>query len=193
MEIVLIIVAVVIVGFFIMTYNKFIRLIEAVKNSQKEIGIQLDRRGKIFDSLISTVNKYMQHEDSVLTKVTELRQKTLNVNASPEEVKTAQDDLSKIVSSGTLTSSLNMTMEAYPDLKASTNMLQLQEEITSTENKLSFSKKAYNSAVEVYYVARKSFPSLVIPAIFSGLKQEFEYWSLSEEQIKTEENRRVTF
>lgn len=193
MEIVLLIILAILVFWFISGYNKFIRLIEAVKNSQKEIGVQLDRRGKVFDSLIAAVKQYMSHENNVLTKVTELRQQTVNPNLSDAEKTAAENELSKIVNSGSLKSSISLTMEAYPDLKASTNMLQLQEEIVSTENKLNFAKKGYNNNVETYYVTKKSFPNLFLPKMFSGLNQEFEYWSLSEEQIKVEEAKRVSF
>lgn len=193
MEYVLLAIVVLIVLWFFISYNKFVRLIEAVKTSKNEISIQLDRRGKVFDNLIATVKKYMEHEEGVLTKITELRQTTLNPTATPEQVKTAQDDLSKIVSSGSLESSLKITMENYPELKANTNMLQFQEEIVSTENKLSFSKKAYNNAVNVYNVAKRSIPSSIIPSIVSSLNQEFEYWSLNEDQVKTEEARKVSF
>ena len=193
MEIVLLILLAVIVIWFIMGYNKFIRLIEAVKNSQKEIGVQLDRRGKVFDSLISAVKQYMSHENNVLTKITELRQKTASTNLTAEEKTAAENELSKIVSSGSLQSGISMTMEAYPELKASNNMLQLQEEIVSTENKLNFAKKGYNNNVETYYVAKKSFTNLFLPKMFSSLNQEFEYWSLTEEQVKVEEARRVDF
>lgn len=193
MEIVLLIILAILVFWFISGYNKFIRLIEAVKNSQKEIGVQLDRRGKVFDSLIAAVKQYMSHENNVLTKVTELRQQTVNPNLSDAEKTAAENELSKIVNSGSLKSSISLTMEAYPDLKASTNMLQLQEEIVSTENKLNFAKKGYNNNVETYYVTKKSFPNLFLPKMFSGLNQEFEYWSLSEEQVKVEEAKRVSF
>lgn len=193
MEYVLILVLVVIGFVLISGYNKFVRLIEAVKNSQKEIGVQLDRRGKVFDSLISAVKKYMSHESEVLTKITELRSKTSNSSLSEEERKSAENQLSEIVNSGSLKSSINLTMEAYPDLKSSTNMLQLQEEIVSTENKLNFAKKGYNNNVETYYVTKKSFPNLFLPKIFSSLNEEFEYWSLTEEQVKVEEAKRVEF
>lgn len=193
MEYVLILVLVVIGFVLISGYNKFVRLIEAVKNSQKEIGVQLDRRGKVFDSLISAVKKYMSHESEVLTKITELRSQTSNSSLSEEERKNAENQLSEIVNSGSLKSSISLTMEAYPDLKSSTNMLQLQEEIVSTENKLNFAKKGYNNNVETYYVTKKSFPNLFLPKIFSSLNEEFEYWSLTKEQVKVEEAKRVEF
>lgn len=189
MEIILIVVLIAIVLWFIVAYNNFVKLIEAVNNSEKEISVQLDRRGKVFDSLIATVNRYLDHESDVFTKVTALRAQTLDPNASPETVKQAQDELSKVVSSG----SLNIAVESYPELKSDRNMMQLQEEIVSTENKLSFAKKAYNNAIERYNVTRRSFPNLMIANIFADLHQEFEYWSLDETTIKTEEARRVQF
>jgi len=181
----------VLIIWLIMGYNKFISQIEAVTNSEKEISVQLDRRGKVFDSLISTVKKYMEHEEGVLAKVTELRRQTQS--SDPKVSEKAQNGLSNIVASGELSKGLNITMEAYPDLKASNNMMQLQEEIVSTENKLNFAKKAFNNNVENYNKMRKSFPSLIIPKIISSVDKEFEYWSLSEEDVKTQEEKRVEF
>ncbi len=188
--IVLGIIAVLII-WLIMGYNKFIAQIEAVTNSEKEISVQLDRRGKVFDSLISTVKKYMEHEEGVLAKVTELRSQTQS--SDPKVAEQAQNELSNIVASGELSKGLNITMEAYPDLKASNNMMQLQEEIVSTENKLNFAKKAFNNNFENYNKMRKSFPSLIIPKVISSVDKEFEYWSLSEEDVKAQEEKRVEF
>lgn len=173
---------------FIMAYNKFVRLIEAVISSEKEIGIQLDRRGKVFDSLISTVKKYMTHEESVFTRVTELRSKT-----NSETSKDAENELSDIISSGALQSSLNVTMENYPELKSNENMIQLQEEIVSTENKLTFSKRAFNDNIEEYNNTKKSLPDLIIPSLIPSLNKEFNYWTISEEKIKEEEQKRIEF
>lgn len=194
MEWILLILAVVLVGWFILTYNKFVAMIESVKNSEKEISVQLDRRGKVFDSLISTVKRYMEHEEGVFAKVTELRSQAKQGDAlKDDQAHKAEDELSKIISSGELTSSLNLTMEAYPELKANENMQQLQEEIVSTENKLTFAKKAFNNAIEAYNVKLKSIPDMLVPAIASSLKQDFEYWSLNEEEIEQAEGRRVEF
>lgn len=172
------------------TYNGFVKLIEAAKNSNKEIDIQLDARGKKFDSLVNAVKKYMSHEMEVFTKISELRTQGAKGGA---EGKKAEEDLSKIVNSGELKSSINIAVESYPDLKSNENMLQLQEEIVAVENKLTFAKKAYNNAVENYSIKKASMPDLFIPKIFSSLDQEFEYWSLSEEAIQEEEARRVSF
>lgn len=193
MEFIIIGIGIFILLYGVMLYNKLVSLREAVSASEKEISVQLDRRGKVFDSLINTVKKYMFHEENVLTKVTELRSKINNGNLSEEQLKSAQNELSNVVNSGALTSSLNLTMEAYPDLKANTNMLQLQEEIVSTENKLSFAKKAFNNALETYNVTKENVPEVFVVKMFSNLNKQFNYWELSEEKIIQEEERRVDF
>ena len=136
----------------------------------------------------------MDHEQGVFAKVTELRSQAKQGNALKDgQAHQAEDELSKIISSGELTSSLNLTMEAYPELKANENMQQLQEEIVSTENKLTFAKKAFNNAIEAYNVKLKSIPDMFVPAIASSLKKDFEYWSLNDEEVEQAEARRVEF
>lgn len=188
---VLILMLVLVYGVFL--YNKMVGLKEAVIASEKEISVQLDRRGKVFDSLISAVKKYMQHEKGTLEEIVRLRSKILETGVSSLDVKDAEQKLSEIVLSGNLTSSLNMTMEAYPDLKANTNMLQLQEEIVSTENKLSFAKKAFNNAIEVFNSTKRSVPEVFIVNMFKNLDGEFSYWELSAQRVVEEEARRVEF
>lgn len=190
MEIVLLVVVLFIIFWLFAGYNSFVKLIESVKNSNKEIDIQLDARGKKFDSLVNAVKKYMSHEMDVFTKISELRTQGEKGGA---EGKKAEEDLSKIVNSGELKSSINIAVESYPDLKSNANMLQLQEEIVAVENKLTFAKKAYNNSIEKYNVKKASLPDLFIPKIFTSLDQDFEYWSLSEEAIEEEEARRVSF
>lgn len=168
-------------------YNRIVTLREAVVSSETEISVQLDRRGKVFDSLLETVKKYLSHESEIFTKITELRTKTQT--SSPEEAKKAEDELSKIVSSG----DINVAVEAYPDLKSDRIMVNLQEEITSTENKLAFSKRGYNRSLEVYKAYIASVPPAFIVGIFSGLKIDKDYWRLEETEIKTEEKRRISF
>tara|TARA_B100002019_G_scaffold292685_2_gene316682 strand:+ start:677 stop:1264 length:588 start_codon:yes stop_codon:yes gene_type:complete len=195
MEIIIGIIIAVLVVWLILGYNKFIKQIEAVKNSEKEIDIQLDRRGKVFDSLINSVKKYMDHERGVFKEIVELRSmaKSGGKATDDEKVKEAQEKLSDIVNSGKLDSSINVAVEEYPELKSSENMLQLQEEIVSTENKLSFAKKGLNRAIEKYNITKRSFPSNLIVKIFSSLDEDFKYWSLSEEKKEQEEERRVNF
>lgn len=184
----------VVILYVIMTYNNIVGLKEAAITDQKAIGIQLDERGKLFDSLIAVVNKYMLHESSVLENIVKLRNNILdNKNMTESESMAAQDELSKLVSSGQLKSGINITMEAYPDLKASTNMLKLQESIETIERRLGASKKAFNSSVEDFETGTKSFPGNIIYAKFESLRMELKRWELSEENIKEAEEKRVTF
>lgn len=185
----------VLVVYIISVYNKIVQLKESATNAEKQISVQLDRRAKIFDSLINAVSKIMDFEKGTLVEVVELRNKAINLgnNLNNDELKSIEDQLSRIVSSGELTSSLNLTMEAYPELKSNQNMMLLQEEIVSTENKLSFAKQGFNDVVEKYNSTIKSFPDIFIVQLFSSLKEEFKYWDLSVEQIKKEEERRVSF
>ena len=125
------IITIALLGLIFYYYNRIISMREAVISSETEISVQLDRRGKVFDSLLATVKKYLSHESEVFTKITELRTQTQSANT--KEAKAAEDELSKIVSSG----AINVAVENYPELKSDTIMANLQEEIVSTENKLS--------------------------------------------------------
>lgn len=171
-------------------YNSLIGLIEAVNNNKRQIDIQLDRRYKVFESLIAAVNKYMDYEKTTLKDVVELRNQAQAAKASGDEKGriAAENEISKIASS------INLVFEQYPDLKASQNILQLQEEIVNTENKLSYAKQAYNDSIERYNAKKKSFFEAMIVSFFaSKLDKEFEYWSLPEEQIKAHEDYTVKF
>jgi LemA protein len=193
--IVLIVIALII--FYIMgVYNKAIRLIEAMNNSEAQISVQLDARGKKFDSLINAVKQAQKYENETLTKVTELRSQAVKIDGDAlhnMDMRAIEDQLSQIIGSGKLTSAINMTMEAYPDLKANTNMLQLQEEIVNIENKLSYAKQAYNDSIEAYESYAKSVPPALIVGLFKQLQSDHEYWDLSEEKIEAEESKRVSF
>ncbi len=171
-------------------YNKLIAFIEAINNNKRQIDIQLDRRYKVFESLIETVKKYMDYEKTTLKDVVELRNQAQKAKAEGDE-KTriaAENGISQIASN------LNVVFEQYPDLKASQNALQLQEEIVNTENKLSYAKQAYNDAIERYNAKKKSFPdSMVVSMFSSSLDKDFEYWALPEEQIKAREDYTVKF
>lgn len=171
-------------------FNALIGMIEAVNNNKRQIDIQLDRRFKVFESLIETVKKYMDYEKSTLKDVVALRNQAQAAKAAGDE-KTriaAENGISQIASG------LNVVFEQYPDLKANTNALQLQEEIVNTENKLAFAKQAYNDSIERYNAKKKSFfESMVVNVFPNKLDKTFEYWSLPDEQIKAQENYTVKF
>lgn len=171
-------------------FNSLIGLIEAINNNKRQIDIQLDRRYKVFESLIETVKKYMDYEKTTLKDVVELRNQAQAAKAAGDEKAriAAENGISQIASG------LNVVFEQYPDLKASQNALQLQEEIVNTENKLSYAKQAYNDSVERYYAKKKSFfESMVVSLFSSKLDKVFEYWALPEEQIKAREDYTVKF
>ncbi len=186
----LLIIVAVLIFWIVGVYNSLIRFIEAIKNNQRQIDIQLDRRFKVFESLIETVKKYMDYEKTTLKEVVALRNQAQSAKNSGDE-KTrivAENGISKIAAG------INVVFEQYPDLKANQNVLQLQEEIVNTENKLTYSKQAYNDSIERYNAKKKSFfESIVVNFFGATLNQDFAYWSLSDDQKKANEEYKVKF
>jgi LemA protein len=181
---ILIIVALVLVVWFVSIYNKLIGMIEAVNNNHKQIDIQLDRRYKVFESLINIVKNYMDYEKTTLKDVVALRNQAQQAAASGDEKARiqAENGISKIASG------INVVFEQYPDLKANQNVLQLQEEIVNTENKLAFSKQAFNDSIERYAATKKSFvESMVVSMCHDKLDKDFTYWNLPETTIAERE------
>lgn len=171
-------------------YNSLIALIEAINNNKRQIDIQLDRRYKVFEALIETVKKYMDYEQTTLKDVVALRNQAQAAKAAGDEQArmAAENGISQIASG------LNVVFEQYPDLKASQNVLQLQEEIVNTENKLAFAKQAYNDSVERYEAKKKSFfESMIVNYFPDKLNKVYEYWALPDEQIKAREDYTVKF
>ncbi len=186
--IVIIILLAVLGVWFVAIYNKLIRMIETVNNNKKQIDVQLDRRYKVYESLIDVVKKYMDYEKTTLKEVVALRNKAQQAAASGNEKErmAAEDTISKIGAD------INLVFERYPDLKADKNAMQLQEEIVNTENKLTFSKQAYNDSIEKYEATRKSFfESMVVNMFSAKLFKEFVYWGITEEQRKQQEEYKV--
>src|SRR5579864_5777653 len=176
------------IGFAILTYNRLIAQIEAVRNNQKQIDIQLDRRFKVFESLINVVKKYMDYEKSTLKDVVALRNQAQQAKASGDEAGriAAENKIS------TIASNLNVVFEQYPDLKANQNAMQLQEEIVSTENKLAYAKQSYNDSIEIYNANKKSFFTSMIVNLFKGkLDFDFPYWQISQDKINEQESYTV--
>lgn len=175
-------------AFVIAIYNKLIGQIEAVSNNQRQIDIQLDRRYKVFQSLIEVVKKYMDYEKTTLKEVVALRSQAVQAMAQGDDKAriAAENGISKIASN------INVMFEQYPDLKASQNALQLQEEIVNTENKLSYAKQAFNDSIETYNATKKSvFESMVVSLFPGKLDKDFVYWGLPEETIQEREDYTV--
>ena len=186
----LLVVVVLIFLWCIGVYNRLIAMIEAINNNKRQIDIQLDRRFKVFESLITAVKQYMDYEKTTLKDVIALRQQAqVAKDAGNEKSRmAAENGISQIASN------LNLVFEQYPDLKASQNVLQLQEEIVNTENKLSFAKQAYNDSIEAYEATKKSFFEAMVVSLFSdSLNKNFEYWGLPEQDVATKEAYTVKF
>ena len=149
---------------FIATYNKLVRLRNQVKNAWAQIDVQLKRRYDLIPNLMETVKGYMKHERETLEAVTQARNLAQQLSSSGAGVRAkAEGELSSALSR------LLAVSENYPDLKANQNFLALQEELTSTENKISFSRQFYNDSVLGYNNQTQVFPSNVI-ANMTGFK-----------------------
>lgn len=188
MTLFLIIILALIVGYVILTYNRLIAQIETIRNNHKQIDVQLDRRFKVFESLINVVKKYMDYEQTTLKDVVNLRNQAQLAKANGDEKAriAAENQIS------TIASGLNVVFEQYPDLKANQNVMQLQEEIVSTENKLAYAKQSYNDSIEIYNANKKSFPANTIVATFKNkLDMDFPYWQLTEQKVAEQESYTV--
>jgi LemA protein len=172
--IILIVVLVVVVGLVasvIGIYNKLVTLRNRFKNAFAQIDVQLKRRYDLIPNLVETAKGYLKHERETLENVTKAR----NIAYAASQAAAANPGdagaMKNLVSAesglaGTL-SRLMVVSEQYPDLKANQNMMQLTEELTSTENKISFARQAYNDSVMTYNTNREVFPSNMIAGMFN--------------------------
>ncbi len=166
--IILIIVIVAIVGFVILLYNGLIQKRLRVDEAFAQIEVQLKRRHDLIPNLVNAVKGYMDFEQDVLTKVTEARAGAIAAGArGPAEQAQAENLLT-----GALRS-LFAVVENYPQLKANENVLALQEQLTTTENQISFSRQHYNATVLDYNTGIQTFPAVFIAGIFGFIKREF--------------------
>ena len=176
------IVIAVIALYLVTLFNKLISLKNRYQNAFAQIDVQLKRRYDLIPNLVETAKAYMAHESKTLEAVVEARntasQQLKTASANPADT-TAVENLAAAENRlGGALGKLTVTMEAYPDLKANQNMMQLTEELTSTENKVSFARQALNDAATEYNTARQSFPANVFSGLFGHTKDmallEFE-------------------
>jgi LemA protein len=160
-----------ILTFFISIYNRLVSLRNRYKNAYAQIDVQLKRRYDLIPNLVETAKGYIKHERETLENVTKARNiayaAAQTAAANPGDV-AAMKNLGSAETglAGTL-SRLLMVSEQYPDLKANQNMMQLTEELTSTENKISFARQAYNDAVMTYNTQREVFPANFVAGSFN--------------------------
>lgn len=152
--------------FFIAVYNSLVARRNRFKNAYGQIDVQLKRRYDLIPNLVEAVKGYMAHERATLEAVISARNQAANAGVKaaanpgdPEAMKTLMVAESSL--GGTL-GRLFALSEAYPDLKANQNMMQLQEELTSTENKVGFSRQAFNDSVMDYNIYRETFPNVIV-------------------------------
>jgi len=159
------------IGFVIGGYNKLVTLRNRFKNAYAQIDVQLKRRYDLIPNLVETAKGYIKHERETLEAVTQAR----NIAYAASKTAASNPGDSNAVKSlataesglGGALSRLMMVSEQYPDLKANQNMMQLTEELTSTENKISFARQAYNDSVMIYNTDREIFPSNLIASMFN--------------------------
>jgi LemA protein len=147
-------------------YNSLVRLRNQVDNAWSQIDVQLKRRHDLIPNLIETAKGYMKHERGTLEAVTNARSQAL-------EAKNVADAAKAEGVLGRALSKFLLTVEAYPDLKANQNFLALQEELSSTENKIAFSRQAYNDQVLFFNNKTQMFPSSIIAGMFNFKKHDF--------------------
>lgn len=163
--IILIILAALIV-WFIASYNRFVRLVTRAKEAWADIEVQLKRRYDLIPNLVNTVKGYASHESGTLEKVTEARTVAMGAGSLHDKAE-AENMLSGALKS------LFAVSEAYPDLKANTNFLELQRELSDTENKIQAARRFYNGNVRDLGIAIESFPSNLVANMFRFQKMEF--------------------
>ncbi|MGD9115563.1 MAG: LemA family protein [Dehalococcoidia bacterium] len=158
-------IVVILVIFFIATYNSLVGLRNELRNAWAQIDVQLKRRYDLIPNLIETVKGYMKHERETLEAVTKARNLAQSISSSDVGARSkAEGELSSALSK------LLAVVEQYPDLKANQNFLALQEELTSTENKISFSRQYYNDSALKLNNKIQMFPSNVVAGM-TGFKQ----------------------
>lgn len=173
---------VVVIMWLIGIFNSLVRLRNQVKNAWSQIDVQLKRRHDLIPNLIETAKGYMKHERETLQSLTEARSRAMGADGIGEKIK-AEGQLSEAMGK------FFVVVENYPDLKASQNFLALQEELSTTENRIAYSRQGYNDQVLFLNNKIQMFPSSIIAGMFHFKEEEF----FEIEDIKEKEVPQVDF
>ena len=168
----------VVVIWLIATYNTLVKMRNRVKEAWADIDVQLKRRYNLIPNLIETVKGYAAHEKKVFTDVTEARSKAMQAEASGDVGKTLEAEKGL---TGAL-KSLFAVAESYPDLKANQNFLDLQAQLTDTEDKIQAARRFYNGNVRDFNTKQETFPTNLIAGMFGFKKAEF--FEVKEEEVR---------
>lgn len=178
---IIVVILVMIVGFVIATYNELVQLRNKVKNAFAQIDTQLQRRFDLIPNLVETVKGFASHEKELLENVTASRSGYMNAGSNQEKLA-----MNHQLSAGLR--SLFAVAENYPELKSNTNFLNMQEELSDTEDKIMFSRQFYNDAVTMYNNKIQMFPGSLVAGMFGFIEEE-----LYDADEKASETPRVQF
>jgi LemA protein len=164
------VVLVLLIGFFVAVYNGLVTDRNRFKNAYAQIDVQLKRRYDLIPNLVETVKGYMSHERETLEAVIKARNQAVSASDTARANPGQPGAMSGLMQAeGMLSGALGKMFalsESYPDLKASQNVAQLQEELTSTENKIAFARQAFNDAVTIYNTSREKVPNNIVAGSF---------------------------
>jgi LemA protein len=168
--VVIVVILVILASIALSIYNGLVRLRNAYKNAFAQIDVQLTRRHDLIPNLVETAKAYMAHERGTLDAVIQARNSAISARETATTNPGDPQAMSQLsTSEGALTGALGRLIalsEAYPDLKANQNMMQLSEELTSTENRIAFARQAYNDSVLAYNNKREVFPNSLFAGMF---------------------------
>lgn len=173
---ILLIIILALVLFGLLSYNGIISSKMRLSEALSQINVQLKRRADLIPNLVETVKGYAKHEKELFEKVTKARASLVSASSMTDKV-SANNELSKTLKS------LFAVAEAYPELKASENFKQLQEELSDTENKIAYSRQFYNSTAMDYNTKIKVFPTIIFAKIFSF--QPVDFFEITEAEKKS--------
>lgn len=182
--IIVIVVVVILAAWSVSMYNSLVKMRNNRENAFADIDVQLKQRHDLVPQLVETVKGYAAHEKDTLERVINARNGAIGAKTIDEKI-VAENALSSALSG------LKITLEAYPDLKANQNFLQLQEEIADLENKLSSVRRYFNSATKEYNNAVETFPSNILAGMF-GFRKEVMF-DLGEQRAALEEAPKIKF
>lgn len=185
MSFIIVLVVIALVVFWLIgIYNRIVRLRNRRQNAFADIDVQLRQRHDLVPQLVDSVKGYATHERELLTRITEARSAAINATSIDDKIRT-ENQLTQALQG------LKVAVEAYPDLKANQNFLQLQEELSDIENKLAAARRFFNAATTEYNNSIETFPASMIAGNF-GFKRELLF-DLGDRRIEMEEPPKINF